>query len=248
MTGEGGSPDAPAEKARRKAIHARLKFMLPHPRCELDFDSPWQLLVATILAAQSTDKGVNKVTPELFRRWPTPAKLARAPKPAVEVVIRPTGFYRNKAKAICGAARVVTEKYGGEVPKDMAALCTLPGVARKTANVVLGTAFGINAGMAIDTHASRVAKRLALTQKDDPVKIEMELCSQFPKRVWTALGHRLVLHGRYVCLARRPKCAECPINELCPSALSAPELAWRTRARAAEKTMLEQHRPTRPTH
>lgn len=225
------------DKAHAKRIHVRLATMLPHPRCELDFNSPWQLVVATILSAQSTDKGVNKVTPELFRRWPTPEALARAPRDEVEQVIRPTGFYRNKTKSICGAAEIVAGRYQGKVPNDMAALCTLPGVARKTANVVLGTAFGISLGMAVDTHVSRVAKRLELTIHEDPGKIEQDLCAVFPKHTWTASSHRLVLHGRYVCLARKPRCSACPLNELCPSAMANPEGTWKARAHAAFETM-----------
>lgn len=226
--------DAPID-LRAKEIYKRLKAMMPKPRCELDFGSPWQLLVATILSAQSTDKGVNKVTPQLFARWPTPEALAKAPRLEVEALIRPTGFFRNKAKAICGAAEMIVTEYRGQVPSDMETLTRLPGVARKTANVVLGTAMGVAAGMAVDTHTRRVANRLGLTSHQDPVKIEADLCALFPQSDWTAIGHRFVLHGRYVCTAKQPKCAVCPLNELCPSAATPPEGTWRHRATTASK-------------
>lgn len=205
----------PAQRA--KDVHARLSTMLPKPPCELDFESPWQLLVATILSAQSTDKMINKITPALFARWPTPAALAAASQEDVEEAVRQSGFFRNKAKAIRGAAALITERFGGEVPRTVEALTSLPGVARKTANVVLGNAYRVAFGIAVDTHVGRVARRLELSEHDDPEKVERDLMAIFPKEEWIDTSHRLVLHGRYVCLARKPRCAECPIAELCPS-------------------------------
>ncbi len=216
---------------RIKELRRRLARMIPHPRCELDFQTPWQLLVATILSAQSTDATVNRVTPEVFRLWPTPAALARAPEEEVETVVKATGFFRNKAKAIRGASKMLVEEHGGEVPRDMEALCALPGVARKTANVVLGTAYRLTTGIVVDTHVSRVAQRLELSESSDPAEIERDLCALFPKRSWVDTGHRLLLHGRYVCISRRPMCAECALNELCPSAVEDPEGTWTVRAR-----------------
>jgi endonuclease-3 len=187
------------------------------PRCALDFKTPWQLLQATILSAQCTDERVNKVTPELFKRWPDPADLAAADPEDVSEVIRSTGFYNNKTKSLIGAATRVTEEYDGQVPENMKDLLTLPGVARKTANVLLGTAFGRNDGFVVDTHIKRVSQRLGLTHHNDPVKIEQDLMERFPKKRWSELGHQIIWHGRQVCDARKPKCAECLLADLCPS-------------------------------
>ena len=200
---------------RVRSLRARLAKTLPEPRCELDFQSPWQLLVATILSAQSTDKTVNKVTPALFHDYPTPAALAAAPREEIERLVRTTGFFRNKAKAIQGAAQVLVERHAGQVPRALEALVELPGVARKTANLVLGTAFGLSTGIVVDTHVTRVAQRLGLSTESDPVKIERDLCALFPRKSWPDTGHRLLLHGRYVCLARAPRCADCAIRDLC---------------------------------
>lgn len=224
-------------KSRAKKVQERLAATLPEPQCELDFASPWQLLVATILSAQSTDKMINKVTPALFQKWPTPADLARASQEDVEIVIKSSGFFRNKAKSIRGAAAMLTEMHQGEVPQTVDELTRLPGVARKTANVVLGTAFGIASGVTIDTHAGRVSRRLQLTEHDDPVKVERDLMDLFPKSAWIALGHRFVLHGRYVCLARKPKCDACPLNEVCPSREAAAKGTWKARAELEAKTV-----------
>ncbi len=222
---------AKSTRARADEVHARLAATLEAPPCELDFASPWQLLVATILSAQSTDKMINKVTPGLFARWPTPAALATASQEEVEVVVKPTGFFRNKAKAIRGAAALIAERHGGEVPRTVEALTALPGVARKTANVVLGTAYRIPSGITVDTHAGRVARRLELTEHDDPEKVEADLTALFPREAWIDTGHRLVLHGRYVCLARKPRCGECPLAEICPSHEGeAPATPWTERA------------------
>jgi endonuclease-3 len=200
----------PADVAQ---VQRRLAEAMPDPRCELDHASAWQLLVATILSAQSTDRMVNRVTPALFARYPTPAALAAAELPELEEQIRSTGFFRNKAKAIRGASQQVAERHGGEVPRSIEELVELPGVARKTANVVLGVAYGIASGIAVDTHAARVAQRLGWTREQDPVRIERDLCEQIPRADWIDANHRLILHGRYVCLARAPACAECPLNE-----------------------------------
>lgn len=211
----------PQERARE--VHKRLQKALPEPRCELEHADPWQLLIATILSAQSTDARVNQVTPELFTRYPTPAALGSAPATKVEPLVRSTGFYRNKAKAIIGASRVIAERHAGQVPRSLDALIELPGVARKTANVVLGTGYGIASGIVVDTHAGRVARRLELTAETDPGKVERDLCALFPRQQWVDIGHRLVLHGRYVCTAKKPNCAECPLCEVCPSAEVAPK-------------------------
>jgi len=201
----------------------RLARALPTARCELEHQNAWQLLIATILSAQSTDARVNQVTPALFERYPTAKALGSAELPEVEELVRSTGFYRNKAKAIVRASQILTERHGGEVPRSLEALTELPGVARKTANVVLGTACGLATGVVVDTHVTRVSQRFALTRQTDPIKIEQELCELFPRTQWIALGHRLVLHGRYLCKAVKPSCAACPVNELCPSASGKPQ-------------------------
>jgi endonuclease-3 len=223
----------PAERKQRATqLRRRLARAIPEPRCELEHANPWQLLVATILSAQSTDRMVNRVTPALFARYPTPAALAAAERGAVEALIRPTGFFRNKAKAICEASRLLAERHGGAVPRTLEELVELPGVARKTANVVLGVAYGIASGIAVDTHASRVSQRLGLTREKDPVAIERDLCALLPRRSWIADTHRLILHGRYLCTSRAPACAECPLNELCPAALTPAIGPWTARADA----------------
>lgn len=204
--------------ARAREILAALKEQVPDPRCELVHANAWQLLVATILSARSTDRGVNKVTPVLFARYPTPRALAAAPQSAVEKLVHSTGFFRQKAKAIREVSRIIEEEHGGEVPRTMEELVGLPGVARKTANVVLGTAYGVASGVVVDVHVARVAKRLGLTRHDDPGKIEPDLMARFDRSEWIDLGHRLVLHGRYTCLARKPKCDLCACAPVCPSA------------------------------
>jgi endonuclease-3 len=216
---------AKAERSRAavQELRARLKQALPEPQCELDHRDAWQLLVATILSAQSTDARVNLVTPALFKRYPTPKALGSAELPEVEELVRTTGFFRNKAKNIVGASRMVAEQHGGEVPRSLEALIELPGVARKTANVVIGTAYGIATGFIVDTHAGRVARRLGLTDSEDAAKVESDLCDAFPKSDWVAMGHRFVLHGRYVCTARKPACSSCPLAELCPAKEAEPE-------------------------
>lgn len=223
------APDRDPDRVRE--VLRRLRTAIPAPRCELDHADPWQLLVATILSAQSTDRTVNSVTPDLFARWPTPADLAAAPRAEVEQAVHRTGFFRNKAKAIQGASAAIAALHGGQVPQDMAALLELPGVARKTANVVLGTAYGIATGIVVDTHVTRVAQKLGLTDATDPVRIETQLCELVPRRSWVDTGHRLLLHGRYVCLAKGPRCLDCPLNELCPSRQADPQGSWNERAR-----------------
>jgi endonuclease-3 len=212
-------------------VGLRLARAIPEPTVELEHANAWQLLVATILSAQSTDKKVNEVTPALFARWPSPSALAAAELLEVESVVRPTGFFRNKARAIVGASHAIVTRFGGEVPRTIDELTSLPGVARKTANVVLGGAYGIASGVVVDTHITRVARKLELAVATDPAKIETELMRLFPQRDWVAAGHRLVLHGRYVCTAKKPRCERCPLNELCAAAEHPPEVAsWEERA------------------
>jgi endonuclease-3 len=202
-------------RTRAALTVARLKEIYP-ASCELDFQTPYQLLIATILSAQSTDKMVNKITPKLFQRWPTPVDLAAADPAEVEELIKPTGFFREKTKSIMGAAKAVAERFGREVPPRMEDLVTIPGVGRKTANVVLGVAFGVP-GFAVDTHVTRLCNRLRLTDSRDPVKIEKDVCEIVPKEEWTGLSLRLILHGRRICDAKRPLCEVCVLNDFCPS-------------------------------
>ncbi len=208
--------------ARAAEIHSRLSARYPNAHCALDYRSPLQLLIATILSAQCTDKRVNMVTPALFAEFPTAQALADANPERIEELIRSAGFFRAKTKSIMGMAKALVERHGGEVPKEMDALVELPGVGRKTANVVLGNAFDINEGVVVDTHVSRVSGRLGLTTETDPVKIERDLMPLFPREGWTMLSHLFIEHGRTICVARAPKCAECPLNDICPSSRVAP--------------------------
>lgn len=205
------------KKQRALEILVRLKRLYPDATCSLDYETPVQLLVATILSAQCTDERVNMVTPELFRRFPTAEAMASAPSEEIEELVRSTGFYRNKAKNIQGACRMIVSQFGGEVPKRMEELLTLPGVARKTANVVLAHAFGINAGVTVDTHVKRLTNRLGLTEHEDPVKIERDLMKLLPQPDWENWSIRLIYHGRQVCNARNPACDRCELADLCPS-------------------------------
>lgn len=207
-----------AAKVRSPAILDRLKRAYPDARCALDHRNAFELLVATILSAQTTDVRVNLVTPRLFSRYPNAAALARARQADVEAIIKSTGFFRNKARSIIGMAQAVVADHGGKVPGTMDELLTLPGVGRKTANVVLGNAFGLNEGVVVDTHVARLSKLLGLTRQTDPVKIEQALMKLFPRDDWALLSHLLIFHGRRVCIARRPKCGECVLADLCPSA------------------------------
>jgi endonuclease-3 len=200
------------------AILKRLKRAYPDAHCALDHRTPFELLVATILSAQCTDARVNLVTPALFARYPTAKALAGARPEDVEALIRSTGFFRNKAKNLIAMAAALVERHGGEVPADMEQLRVLPGVGRKTANVVLGNAFGKNVGVTVDTHVTRLSGLLGLTRHTDPVKIETDLMALVPRRDWTLVSHLLIWHGRSVCVARRPNCPGCVLSDLCPSA------------------------------
>ena len=210
-----GSLPAGADERAAKVL-ALLKKRYPNPGTELVVTSPWELLVATVLAAQCTDARVNTVTPAFFGRWPTPKELATATIEEIESVIRPTGFYHNKARNLSAAARLLVEKFNGEPPRTMAELVTVPGVARKTANIVLYGGYGINEGMAVDTHVKRITHRLGLTSQTDPVKVERDLMGLFERCEWGDLNHRLVLFGRAVCHARSPKCGICEMADFCP--------------------------------
>jgi endonuclease-3 len=205
-------------KARAPAILERLKAAYPEARTALDHRDAFELLVATILSAQTTDARVNLVTPVLFARYPNAAALARARPAAVEEIIKSTGFFRNKARSIIGMAQGLVADFDGQVPRTMEQLLTLPGVGRKTANVVLGNAFGINDGIVVDTHVTRLSRLLGLTRQTDPAKIERALMKLFPRDDWALLSHLLIFHGRQVCIARRPRCGDCVLADLCPSA------------------------------
>lgn len=206
-------------KRRERAleIQRRLVATYPDAHCELDHRNAFELAVATILSAQCTDKRVNLVTPALFRRWPTPQALAQARRSDIERVIRSTGFYRNKAKSLSGLAKALVAEHGGEVPRAMDALVKLPGIGRKTANVILGNAFGMNEGVVVDTHVLRLAKRFGLTRATDAVKVERALMPLFPRESWAMLSHLFIWHGRRICDARKPRCGECPLADVCPS-------------------------------
>ena len=206
------------KQERALEIASRLKRMYPKAKCSLDFTSPFELLIATMLSAQSTDARVNLVTKGLFRKYPGPKEFAAAAQPEMERDVKQTGFFRNKAKAVIGAARVIMERHGGVVPQTMEELTALPGVGRKTANVVLSNAFKKPVGIVVDTHVTRVSGRLALTAHNDAEKIEQDLMALLPQKEWTPFAHRMILHGREVCVARKPKCAECDLNDVCPSA------------------------------
>jgi endonuclease-3 len=196
----------------------RLEAAYPNAECALHHRNAWELLVATILSAQCTDVRVNMVTPELFRKFPTPKAMAEASLPALEEEIRSTGFYHNKAKSISGAAKQLVERFGGKVPKTMAELLTLPGVARKTGNVVLGVAFGLAEGVVVDTHVLRISRRLDLTKAEEPKKVEKDLMGIIPRDHWIQFSHEVIHHGRQVCIARKPRCIDCPVETLCYSA------------------------------
>ncbi|MES1243515.1 MAG: endonuclease III [Acidobacteriota bacterium] len=207
-----------ARKARTAGILARLRAEYPDSRCSLDFESPLQLLVATVLAAQCTDERVNQATPALFRRCPTARHYAEIPIEELEELVRTTGFYRNKARSVQNLGRTLVASHGGEVPATMDELKALPGVGRKTANVVLGNAFGKNEGVVVDTHVQRLSRRLGLTEETDPEKIERDLIPLIPREDWTLWSHLLIDHGRKVCKARKPECPACLVADLCPSA------------------------------
>ncbi|MCC6860181.1 MAG: endonuclease III [Bryobacterales bacterium] len=209
-------PKTAGERRQRTGeILERLDRMYPNATCALVHRNPWELLVATILSAQCTDKRVNEVTPGLFAKYPTPRDFAAVKPEVLAVDIRSTGFFNNKAKAITGAARKIVSEFGGRVPRTMEELLTIPGAARKTANVVLGTAYGVASGVVVDTHVQRVSQRLDLTRETDPVKIERDLMAVIPKERWILFSHQLIHHGRARCMARKPRCAECLLDPLC---------------------------------
>jgi endonuclease-3 len=206
--------DAPA---RAPEILTRLRAAYPDAQCALDHRDPFELLCATILSAQCTDARVNLVTPTLFARYPTAESLARANQSEVEAIIKSTGFFRNKAKSLIGMAQALVADHGGEVPRTMDQLRRLPGVGRKTANVILGNAFGINDGITVDTHVTRLSRLLGLTRHEDAERIEADLMPLFPRDHWALISHLLIFHGRQVCVARRPRCGECVLSDICPS-------------------------------
>jgi endonuclease-3 len=208
-------PPAP-ERGRIALILERLRDDYPDAECELDFQSPFQLLVATILSAQCTDKRVNMVTPALFDRFPDSGAMAAAPVEEIQELVKTTGFFRNKAKNIKGASERIVAEHGGEVPRTMPELLRLPGVARKTANCVLSNCWGLAEGVVVDTHVLRLSNLLRLSRAHDPVKVEEDLCLKIPREDWPDFSHLLIWHGRRVCVARRPRCDECTLAELCP--------------------------------
>jgi endonuclease-3 len=207
-----------SKQQRILEILIRLKRLYPDAGCTLNYDTPVQLLVATILSAQCTDERVNRVTPELFRRFPDAAAIANADIEVLENLVRSTGFYRNKAKNIRGACRMIVDEFGSEVPQEMEKLLKLPGVARKTGNVVLANAYGINQGVTVDTHVKRLSQRLGLTEYTDPIRIERDLIHLLPQEDWENWSIRLIYHGRAICQARKPNCEDCTLADLCPSA------------------------------
>ncbi len=210
-----GKTVKPLAPERVKAILDALEKTYPNVVCALTHHNAFELTIATILSAQTTDVGVNKVTPELFRMYPTAKKLAEAPLPELERIIKTTGFYRAKAKNIQGAAKVLVERFGGKVPETIEELIQLPGVARKTANVVLGSWYGIASGIVVDTHVGRLSRRLELTKEEDPVKVEQDLEKVIPQDHWIQFSHELIHHGRQVCIARKPRCVDCSLERLC---------------------------------
>lgn len=205
-------------KARAREIDTRLASQYPGAKVELDFTTPFELLIATILAAQSTDVRINIVTKSLFRKYPNPAAYANADLVEMETDVKQTGFFRNKAKAVINCSKAIVERHGGEVPRTLEELTALPGVGRKTANVVLGNAMGINAGVIVDTHVTRLSGRLGLTRHAEPEEIEHDLIRLVPRERWTDFANQLILHGRRVCIARKPLCPQCVLNDICPSA------------------------------
>lgn len=200
---------------RYQQIYRLLDQLYPDVKCALNHRNAWELLAATILSAQCTDVRVNMVTPALFERFPTVADMAAAPIEEVIELIRSTGFFNNKAKSLIGAAKIIQENFGSEVPRTLEELLTVPGAARKTANVVLGSFYGIASGVVVDTHVQRIANRLDFTKEEDPVKIERDLMSIVPEERWISFSHQIIHHGRSLCVARKPRCAECPIDPLC---------------------------------
>ena len=224
-------------KARAAEVNARLARQFPDARVELDFRNPFELLIATILAAQSTDVRVNIVTKSLFRKYPDANAFANASQVEMETDVKQTGFFRNKAKAVIACSKALVERHGGEVPRTMEELVALPGVGRKTANVVLGNAMGIEAGIIVDTHVTRLSGRLGFTKHADPVDIEQDLIKIVPRDEWTKFANRVILHGRRVCIARKPDCPNCVLSDICPSAdLDREEVPKKPSAKAGRKS------------
>jgi endonuclease-3 len=211
----------PATPEQAAELYRLVRERHPDAHCELDHSNPFQLIVATVLSAQSTDVMVNKITPELFRRWPTPEKLAKAEPAEVEKALSKIGMFRQKTKNIVGLSKLLVEKHGGQVPRTLDELVKLPGVGRKTANVVLGVAFGAPEGVVVDTHVQRISQRLGLTKHTEPIEIEQDLMKLFDRKLWDPLSHTLIFHGRRICTARKPACAGCPVQTSCPSAFNA---------------------------
>ena len=212
-------PDSEEQRKRRLSkILRRLNIDYPQAECALRHNSAWELLAATILSAQCTDVQVNKITPALFERYPTAEAMAAAPVEAIEQMVKTTGFFRNKAKSLKGAAQKIVADFGGETPSTLEGLLALPGVARKTANVVMGTWFRKASGVVVDTHVQRISRRLDLTRQTDPKKIERDLMAVLPRKRWILYSHQIIHHGRRVCAARKPKCAQCRLNDLCYAA------------------------------
>jgi endonuclease III len=207
-----------ARAERLQKILDELDRLFPTATCALHHEDAWQLLVATILSAQCTDERVNKVTPELFKKYPTIEDFAAVSQDELANDIRSTGFFNNKARSVIGAAKKILNEFGGKIPQTMDELLTVPGAARKTANVVLGTAYGIAAGVVVDTHVQRICRRLDLTKNEDPVKIEQDLMKILPKSRWVLFSHQVIFFGRQICIARKPKCAQCPLDSVCYSA------------------------------
>jgi endonuclease-3 len=231
-------------KARAREVNKRLAKRHPDAKCALDYTNAFELLIATILSAQSTDVRVNIVTKSLFRKYPNPQAFANASQVEMEKDVRQTGFFRNKAKAVIACAQAIVERHGGEVARTMDELTALPGVGRKTANVVLGNAFGINAGVVVDTHVARVSGRLGLTKEADAVKIEADLMKLLPREEWTIFAHRLIFHGRQTCIARKPQCGECVVEDLCPSS-EVLQFTPRKDAGSAEQPRRSSRKPAR---
>ena len=237
----------PDLKARAAEVNSRLRQAYPDAKIELDFNNAFELLIATILAAQSTDARVNIVTKSLFRKYPDARAFANADLVEMETAVKQTGFFRNKAKAVINCSKALVERHGGEVPRTMEELVELPGVGRKTANVILGNAHGIDAGVIVDTHVTRLSGRLGFTKHADPVDIEQDLMKLVPRDEWTRFANRLILHGRRVCIARKPDCPNCVLNDICPSAelTAGPQSPASTRGRTARSAKASSPTPSR---